>query len=191
VLAKATHLVHLNCNTAVEARLLGLRPIQASFLNSDRVRRHMPLYTEVSVSAQSMDDLCRLLEDEALLAARDDADGIFENWIRPSFHSCDGYAARRVAEAVLARTGPRKPNPGATATPLRRLKLAACGVLGSLPIQMLRRSLQPDRRVKAFSTAEVETLVADFSAHLGLPAPPVRRRRSPWTAMPMGAIEVG
>lgn len=77
------------------------------------------------------------------------------------------------------------------ATPTRRLKLAACGLLGCLPIQVLRRGLQPDRRVKAFSTADVAALVERFSAHLGLPAPPVRRRRSPWTALPMGAIEIG
>jgi surface carbohydrate biosynthesis protein len=195
VLANATHLVHVNCNTSVEARLLGLPPIQASFLNSDMLRDHMPLYSGVSIKAKDLDDLCRLLDDSVLLAARDDAAGIFERWIRPSFHSCDGYAARRVAEAVLAGCGQRVPQEHRTeALGLRtgrQAKLALCGGVGTAAVQWVRSKLHPDRSAKAFTTGQVGDLVSAFGRQLGMELQPVRRLRSPWTGLPMSSIQIG
>lgn len=193
VLANATHLVHLNCNTSVEARLLGVPVIQAAFLNSDLLRRQMPLYTGVSVAAESMDDLCRLLDDPAALAARDDAEETFEQWIRPVFHDCDGLAARRVAEVVLAR---RRPRPHAAsergmALLRRRLKLALSGTVGTAAVHAVRQRLQPNRKVKAFSPQDVRSLVETYCKEAGWPVPAVRRLPSPWTGLPMSAVRIG
>lgn len=195
VLANASHLVHLNCNTSVEARLLGLKPIQASFLNSELLSNHMPLYTGVSIKAESLDDLCRLLEDDALLAARDNSAGIFERWIRPSFHLCDGRAANRVADAVLAGTRPRGPRQTvkeSLGTRLKRqAKLVLSGTIGTGAIQAVRRNLHPDRRVKVFTAEHVRAMLTAYCAKEGIPVPPVRRLRSPWTGLPMSGIQIG
>ena len=199
VLAHASRLVHLNCNTSVEARLLGVPAIQLGFLGTDLLRSLLPIYSGVSVIAQDMDDLCRLLDDSDLLAKRDNAKDVFERWIRPAFHSCDGYAARRVAEALIARcrrnaaapSGQRETGEGAIGSGSRRLKLAVCGLLGTSTIQALRRQLRPHRGLKAFSRAQVQALTAELSAQVRMALPPVRQLRSPWTWLPMSAIQVG
>jgi len=199
VLHNAARLVHLNCNTSVEARLLGKTPIQADFLNTDLLRTHLPLYCGVSVPAADLDELCRLLEDDAALAGTDDGSGIFERWIRPAFDACDGYASRRVAQAVLARIRPRAQRRqglpafrDATRRRLRRLRRrVAGGLLGTPLIERGRTALDPTRREKQFSLEQVQELVGLFSAHRGHAAPPVRRLRSPWTGMPMSAIRIG
>ena len=193
VLANATHLVHLNCNTSVEARLLGVPVIQAQYLNSDLLRQQMPLYSAVSVSAKSLDDLCRLLDDPAALAARDDATGIFEQWIRPVFNACDGFAAKRLAEVVLARRRPRQAqhNEHGAALLCRRLKLALSGVVGTAAVHAVRQRLQPNRKVKAFSPQDVRHLVETYCREAGWPVPRVKRLSSPWTGLPMSAVEIG
>jgi surface carbohydrate biosynthesis protein len=193
VLSGATHLVHLNCNTSVEARLLGVPVVQASFLNSDLLRQQMPLYGAVSVTATSMDDLCRLLDDPTTLAARDDATGIFEQWIRPVFHDSDGFAAARLAEVVLARLRPgeRRLSERGMTLLLRRLKLALAGMAGTAAVHAVRQKLQPVRKVKAFSPGEVRSLVDAYCKEAGWPVPPVRRLASPWTGLPMSAVQIG
>jgi surface carbohydrate biosynthesis protein len=193
VLANATHLVHLNCNTSVEARLLGLPAIQAGFLNTPLLRQQMPIYTGVSVSAESMDDLCRLLDDPAFLAERDNTGGVFEQWIRPSFHDCDGFAGRRVAETLLARIALRdRRRPAQANTPLlRRVKLGLSHALGTAAMRRVRRLLRPVRAAKAFTTEDVRRLVEAYSRQAGCPMPPVRRLRSRWTGLPMSAIQIG
>ena len=193
VLANATHLVHLNCNTSVEARLLGVPVIQAQYLNSDLLRTQMPLYSAVSVAADSLDDLCRLLDDPAALAARDDAQGIFEQWIRPVFNACDGFAAKRLAEAVLARRKPREVRLSERGGTLlrRRLKLALSGAVGTAAVHAVRQRLQPNRKVKAFSPQDVRSLVETYCREAGWPVPPVTRLASPWTRLPMSAVQIG
>ena len=194
VLAHATHLVHLNCNTSVEARLLGLPVIQAGFLNTPLLQQQMPIYTGVSVIAESMDDLCRLLDDPAYLAQRDNSSGIFEQWIRPSFHDCDGFAGRRLAELLLARTEPRDrraaQTPGHTPA-LRRAKLALIHAVGTAAVHRVRQMLRPQRKEKAFTVADVRQLVEAYSKQTGVPVPPVRRLRSRLTGLPMSAIQIG
>jgi surface carbohydrate biosynthesis protein len=198
VLANARCLVHLNCNTSVEARLLGVPAIQLGFLASDLLRGLLPIYAGVSIVAEDMDDLCRLVGDSDLLAKRDNAKDVFERWIRPAFHSCDGYAARRVVQSVLARCRNGAKEAGAQGggtqwpDPLgRRLKLALGGLVGTSAIQALRRRLQPHRRVKSFSRRQVQTLAAELSRQQGTAPPPVGQLRSPWTGLPMSAIRLG
>ena len=198
VLANARRLVHFNCNTSVEARLLGLAPIQTGFLTTDFLRTHLPLYTGVSVLAHDIDDLGRLLEDDRVLAARDNSAGVLDRWIRPAFHHCDGHAAERVARGLIARTRPREerlapPEPQEADRLLkarRTLKMALSRALGTSALGLFRAMAKPDRREKAFSLAEVESVVAKLSAHLNRPAPQVRRLRSTWTGMPLLAIQI-
>ncbi len=192
VLSHARRLVHLNCNTSVEARLLGLAPVQAGFLNSDLLRRHLPLYNGVSIIADSMEELCRLLDDDEALAARDRKDDVFEKWIRPSFAACDGFAARRVAEAILSRSRRgegRRPKSyrsaeGAKSKARRALRFALCQTLGTAAVERIVYS-QKRRQGKSFSQQRVQQLVERLSDHLSQPAPPVRRLRSRWTGVPM------
>jgi surface carbohydrate biosynthesis protein len=196
VLANASHLVHVNCNTSVEARLLGLRSIQASFLTTKFLREHLPVYSGVSIAAHDVDDLCRLLSDDTLLNARDDVQGIFERWIRPSFHECDGHAARRIAGTMMATLHeggslPPAGDRGFATTLGPKAKLAVSALLGTEAIQAARRWIHPHRRAKVFSVGQVQDLVQSLSAHAGLAPPPVQRLSSPLTAMPMSAIQIG
>jgi surface carbohydrate biosynthesis protein len=199
VLRNASRIVHLNCNTSVETRMLGAVPIQAGFLNTDFLRTHLPLYTGVSVIAESLDELCRMLDDEAHLAAKDNQSGIAERWIHPSFHLCDGFAARRAAQEILRRC--REPDMAKAVAPaprrsprqelIRNLRVALCGVLGTAAVEDVRAMKEPRRRAKQFSAEQLRALVGQLSAHASRPAPPVRRLRSPWTWAPMTAVQIG
>jgi len=198
-LSQATHLVHLNCNTSVEARLLGVPAIQAGFLNTEFLRTHLPLYSGVSLPASSLDDLVRLLEDPRYLAERDDTAGLFERWIRPSFHLCDGYAARRAANAILRRLRPRSVRLAesrskrlpAMARIRRKGRLIACDLVGTTAIEKVRRKMDPQRNAKVFTEKDIAAAIEALSRHLGRPAPPVRRLRSRLTKAPLNAIQVG
>ncbi|HKY94910.1 MAG TPA: surface carbohydrate biosynthesis protein [Kiloniellales bacterium] len=196
VLANAARLIHLNCNTSVETRMLGGRPIQAGFLNTELLRKHLPLYTGVSVTADSLDELCRMLDDDGYLAAKDDSTGIHERWIQPAFGPCDGYAARRVAEALLARCRPRgqrgiegtSPRESTRAKAARLLRVGLGGLLGTAAIAELRAWRVPRRRAKQFTAEGIRAALTALATHSGQPAPAVRTLRSPWTAMPMAAV---
>ena len=197
VLSQATHLVHLNCNTSVEARLLGVPALQAGFLNSDFLRAHLPLYSGVSTSAPDFEDLVRLIEDKSYLASREDTAGLFERWIRPSFHLCDGFAARRVARGILERLRPRQARDGLRSSlgrteQLRRsCRLALCDLTGTKAIETVQRKLDPLRNAKLFSDGDIAAAVNALSRYLGRPAPPVRRLRGRLTRAPHNAIEIG
>lgn len=201
-LAHARRLVHLNCNTSVEGRLVGLAPIQADFLNSDLLRRHLPLYGAVSVPAASLDELCTLLQDDAALAARDDREGIVERWIRPAFHSSDGRAAERVARALVDSleappetlpSAPPVPAPPVPAAERRRraLTVGLSRALGTVAVNRIRALRKGGQDEKRFSLEQVRDLVERVSALDGLPAPRVRRLRSPLTGAPLQAIQIG
>lgn len=199
VLKNARRIVHLNCNTAVEARMLGGVPIQAGFLNTEFLRTHLPLYTGVSVIADTPDELNRMLEDDAYLAGKDNEAGIAERWIHPSFHLCDGFAARRAAEGILERCRPpgeRRPDTTAPRRSakeelVRNFRVALCGVLGTAAVEKVRVMKEPRRAAKQFSAEQIRALVNQLSAHAGQPAPKVRRLRSPWTGAPMAAVQIG
>lgn len=198
VLHNAARVIHLNCNTSVEARLLGGRPIQVGFLNTEFLRTHLPLYTGVSVIADSLGELCRMLDDDEYLATKDDGTGIEERWIRPAFHVSDGYAARRVAQALLERCRPKSQRSvespavreSAEKVTGRLLRLSLCGVFGTAAIAELRARLEPRRRAKEFTAAGIRTIIEALCEHSGETPPKVRALRSPWTAMPLAAVEI-
>jgi hypothetical protein len=64
-------------------------------------------------------------------------------------------------------------------------------VLGTAAVAEVRARRVPRRRAKHFTADQIRTAIEALAAHIGEPPPKVRTRRSPWTAMPMAAVQIG
>lgn len=196
-LTHASMVVHLNCNTAVEARMAALPAVQMDFLNTARLRDHQPLYSDVSLLAESAEDLAALVGDDAALAARDHPERLYERFVKPCFHLNDGRAAERVAERLLALPAPDRPlrslrlalrssRPGFSA---RRAAWSLAGLAaGSRAAEGLRSALWPRRRAKAVAPERVRAHLARLTEIDGGPPLEARRLRGPQRASALGAI---
>ena len=181
--------VHLNCGSSVDVARMGKTPVSMEFLNTEFMRRHAPLPSQVSCQAQGLQDLLALVGDPLLRVARYDLLKARRE-IEPWYHFSDGRAAERVADFVLSRVGKtkqvarrslsaallggrRRPSPRQYL--LGGLSLAAGSYAASLAVDRLQRA----RRGKHIDHAAVRELVARYGQLDGGPALQVSRMCSP------------
>ncbi len=197
VLSQAACLVHLNCNTSVEARLLDIAPLQVGHLNTARLKRHLPLYGGVSIETQGLDDLIALIREPGLAARRDRPESVFAQWIEPNLHLCDGRASERAARHILELTptaarGPMLPLLARASrrrlAPRRALWAAAGTALGTAGAERLRAWHRKGRRDKAIPLDSVAGLAHRIARHSGERPPQAQRLRSPASGLPLAAI---
>jgi surface carbohydrate biosynthesis protein len=202
VISNADCVVHLNCGTAVETLLLGKTAISLEFLNSDRMRRHAPLPSQISCAASSEEHLQRLIRDPGSRPSTETRMELFARFVRPYFHDIDGQAALRVAQHAIAaaaeRTRPRR----------RSLLCAACGgvqrprtgqllqglasiAAGSLAVSRWRERASPARAAKAVDAEDVKATLTRLHAVAEVsPQLTITQAQHPYTAAQLASISV-
>ena len=196
VIANAACVVHLNCGTAVESAMLGTPAISLEFLNTETMRAHAALPSQLSIAASSFDDLEQLVREEAQLAGRVPLRERLEPW----FHRIDGQAASRVADAALTLAGsadaPRRSLAlglrGARRVSAPRLLAgAATALLGSRRAAWVQGLAKPARRAKAFGAQDIESRVRSLASLEGASSRyAIEHARHPVTGMRLGSIRV-
>ena len=193
-------IVHLNCGSSVDAVRMGKTPISIEFLNSEVMRRHAPLPSQVSCHANSLNDLLELVGDVSLRANRYDVLKARRK-IEPWFHLSDGRAAERTAEFLLGKGGQTKSGArrslrsaffaGRSRPTLRQTLLGALSLaMGSYIASMLLNFLQNARRGKHFDLGAVRDLIELYS-HLDCgPQFQVNRLRSPIAGQPLSSFSI-
>jgi surface carbohydrate biosynthesis protein len=192
VIANAACVVHLNCGTAVESAMLGTPAISLEFLNTETMRAHAALPSQLSVAASSLAELERLVQLDATAPPRHEA-------LEPWFHRIDGQAASRVAEAALSLAGSAAPRRSLAvsvrgARPLaapRLLAGAASALLGSRRASRAQGLVKPARRAKAFGARDIESRIHALASVDGTTRRlAVEHARHPFTAMPLATVRV-
>jgi surface carbohydrate biosynthesis protein len=169
-IANATCVLHLNCGTAVDALMLGTPAISMEFLNSETMRSHAKLPATVSIRADSFDELEGLVADPAELARRqvDEREALVAQFVEPWFHTLDGRASERLADAAMAAVAGR-PSPrrsirasmwGGRKRSIGRLVTGmTCNLLGSKSASQLLMFRLPERRSKAITLDDVRSRI--------------------------------
>ena len=199
-IANARCVVHLNCGTSVEAVMLRRPPLAMEFLNTDFLRRHSPLPSAVSAPMASLDALVAAARDPAPVDAARPYAELYDRHIRPWFHLADGKAAERVAAAALEAASGAAPRRGLARalaggrpapSAAQRLQGALGVALGTSTSAGLRALLDPRRRAKSFTPAEVESSLRRIDAAEGSGAAArVAPARHPLTGARLASIEV-
>lgn len=199
-LRHARAVLHVNCGTSVEAIMLGRLPVSMEFLNTDRMRRHIPLPSAISLRAGSFEELDRILKDISRAAEAFDFAGTYRTHIHPWFHANDGRASERLVDAVAQAAPPHPRNTRSIAMALRgarsnvrflqALQNFLSNVLGSRLISEARASFRPRRREKLLSQHDVENLLLMIRRHQGCPPFAVARARHPLSGLPLGSLRI-
>ncbi len=200
VIAHADCVLHLNCGTAVETLLLGKIPISLEFLNTDFMRRHTPLPSQLSCLAATIEDLDLLVRDAALRSARFDADAARAR-IEPWFHAIDGGASARVAEILAANKGSGVTAKRSLAVSLRSgwpqpsmgqfMQGLVGQTFGSLGASWLRSLAQPGRREKSLTPSQMLGMLQGFAACEGDALKfRVGHARHPYTGLPLASLSL-
>jgi surface carbohydrate biosynthesis protein len=194
LIANAACVVHLNCGTAVESTMLGTPAISLEFLNTDTMRAHAALPSQLSIAASSIDELERIVR-----GAQPGASARREH-LEPWFHRIDGEAASRVADAALEISSDAREPRRSIAASLRGARAvsaprvlagAASALLGSRRAGRVQGLLKPARRAKAFSAQDVESCVQSLAKVEGANSRfTVAHARHPLTGMRLGSIRV-
>lgn len=104
VINNATCVLHLNCQSSVETTLLGKLPVSMEFLNTERLRTHFPLPSQISYPAKSFDELETIVRNPHLKLKETERAAVFEKYIKPWFNTIDGKASERVADILIDKT---------------------------------------------------------------------------------------
>lgn len=169
----ADFVIHLNCSTSVESRLLGKTAYSLEFLNSDLLRANIMVPSQISVPVHSAEELNRIVKHPG----RAVPDESYRDIIYPWFYKCDGSAAQRVTEiatSVLAATGGSarrrmfylKSIAGCFHRPQAKHLLlgAASQLVGSQAVESLRKRFHRKRAMKyvtpAFLKQQVDRIAA-------------------------------
>ncbi|MBI1920070.1 MAG: hypothetical protein HYS23_03210 [Geobacter sp.] len=96
----ARYVIHLNCGTSVETRLLGKIPLSLEFLNSELLKVRISVPSKISYGLVSVDELNSILQGKLNIPDNAFCDSAYLPHIMPWFHGCDGHSAERVAELI-------------------------------------------------------------------------------------------
>lgn len=102
VINGADFVIHLNCGTSVETRLLGKNAYSLEFLNSDTLRVNITIPSRISIPVGSVDELDSIIKHYPKMNGAQAQDGSFREIIYPWFGQCDGNASERVAEKITS-----------------------------------------------------------------------------------------
>ena len=184
-LSSSACLLHVNCTTAIEACLTGVPPISLDYINEASLKKMARLPSEISHKARSLAEALALIDRAGKLEP-----GVAQERIAPFFGPLDGAAANRVVEA-LVHTPLRLAMPDAGSPPNWRSRLAAWlgRALGSGVIEGMRRQIEPSRRLKAFSAADVRRRIERIARAHGQTPAKVEQSRS-LLGLPIVAIKI-
>ncbi len=202
VIAHASLVLHLNCGSAVETNLLGKIPVSLEFLNTDTMRRHAPLPSQISCPAEGYDELCAWVRDPGGCAARHDPALVMKDHIAPWFGPIDGRASERLADGLveLARRSTRTPRRSLARSlrggrspmaPGRLAQGVLANLLGTRAMSVLRHVLTPARRGKSVTPADIVARMDRFAAVASIALDyTCRYARHPITGLPLTSIEL-
>ncbi|MBI3757814.1 MAG: hypothetical protein HY267_07555 [Deltaproteobacteria bacterium] len=177
VIAHARCVLHLNCGTATEACLMGKLPVSMEFLNTERLLRHTPLPSRVSLAVGSREELDALVKKPEPFARHYDAAGVYAKYIEPWFHLRDGQAYSRVSRVILEAAKNRAAGDtpgryrmaarGCFTKPhwLQRLQGVAACVVGSLAVAKLREHAH---RARAAKSMDIGNILRDLERIAGI-----------------------
>lgn len=201
-IANANCLIHLNCGTSVECNLLGKVPLSMEFLNTEILRRHSPLPSEISCRAESYADLNRLIRDTQAREARHQAAEVCTTHLARWFGPLDGQAAARVAEGLIEMSCGRTDSAqwswtvslraSRQQTNLRRFTFGLFGnMLGTAVTTCAGYVFERARWAKAVTVHDVFARIQAFMQLAGIALPiKCRRAKHPYTGFPMASIEL-
>lgn len=199
-IAACACVVHLNCGSAIDARISGKPAVSMEFLNNPTMRMHAPLPSQVSEGVDSVSALierakCYLAGETA---TESDAQALLiEDW----FHKRDGKAAQRAAEFLDKRwrakptaTTPNwefacrgsQPHPSAS----QRAKGLLGLLLGSRLGSRLAGMMQNKRLGKSFAVRDVAQLLAKWQGLGEFKHLSVAPSRCPRTGRVLNSIKI-
>lgn len=179
VIAHARCVLHLNCGTAIETCLVGKLPVSMEFLNTERLLRHTPLPSRVSLPVHSREQLDELVRDARSFWVRYDNNAMYERYIEPWFYKRDGEAHLRVTRVIqnaLQRIDKKKHFPdyqssmrGCRSKPrlAQRLQGVMACILGSRTISIFRRFLNSVRSEKYIEIEDIQEKLSKISGIKG------------------------
>lgn len=175
VISKAKFVIHVNCSTSVEARLLGKLPVSLEFLNSEILKANIRLPSQISYIVDNVEELDEVVKDED----RDQRDRLsntsVHELIAPWFYKCDGNAGERVAD-VVTELGRRTRESMSRRSYWKSIKscytkarfkylIQGIGVQlgGSFILSRLRMLLRKGRRMKYVTAETVARRIGEFA----------------------------
>jgi hypothetical protein len=102
VINAADLVLHLNCGTSVETRLLGKVPVSLELLNSEVIRYNVSVPSDISFPVHCFEDLDNLVKAADGISLQYQARESYCHIIDPWFREVDGRAAERVS-AIVSR----------------------------------------------------------------------------------------
>ena len=100
VINAADLVLHLNCGTSVETRLLGKVPVSLELLNSELIRCNISVPSEISFPVHRFEDLDNLVKAADGISLPYQARESYCHVIDPWFREVDGRAAERASSIV-------------------------------------------------------------------------------------------
>jgi surface carbohydrate biosynthesis protein len=199
VIQNCEKMIHLNCGTAVDARILGKRPISLEFINSPILKNYCPLPSRVSVGVNSLLDL----EKEILHSSEEPrASETYREYIEPDFGINDGSAAERVSRSVIEilgnSTGSRSYFSSIMGSKRKvQMRTIAQGfagnIFGTKRVELFRSLFDRNRSDKAISSDSIQTLASTIAKMDGFTEAisNVANVRHPITRTPLSSVGVG
>lgn len=203
VIHNSACVLHLNCQTAVETLLLDKLPVSMEFLNSEPLRQHYPLPSQISHCAQSLDEIDDIIRNPEAYRSHYPAGRIYEQYIEPSFHINDGNAAARVADVVMTYTCSSRrigwirrhglSIDGCLERPrlLQRAQGLLMNLVGSRAVSEWRGRLNPVRQTKDVGADFVTSMLNKIARHDGAATGfKVSHARSVGLGLPLATLRV-
>jgi hypothetical protein len=137
------------------------------YLNTERLLRHTPLPSRVSIAVGSREELDDLVKKPEPFVQRYDAAGVYAKYIEPWFHARDGQAYSRVARVILeagknrsvahysGRYGMAARGSFSKPRILQCLQGVAACVVGSLAVAKLRERTSRARATKSMDIGNI------------------------------------
>jgi len=201
IINNANCVIHLNCGTSVEAILLEKVPISLEYLNTETLRLHSPLPSQLSYHVESFEHLNNVLRSIDDMSASFDFSGLYREYIQPWFNDVDGFAGKKIAD-ILSKNLKTKPHNDKKI--LLKASLQNCrdnpnllqliqgctnNLIGSKAGARLRNIIQPKRRLKYFDANDVSQILADFADGEGVEERIFPHHiRHPLTGLPLSTV---
>jgi surface carbohydrate biosynthesis protein len=167
--------LHLNCGTSVETRLLGKVPVSLEFLNSDAVKYNVTVPSKISYPVKGIEELDTLMKNpDAIPASYRQMESSYQE-LKPWFGELDGKAAERAASIVAQHV---LPCPRTTKMSCGLRGLCSCQVhpkgrhvilgavallFGSRRVAAFRNMIRPQRAMKYTKVSAVRDKIKEFA----------------------------
>ncbi len=200
VIQNSECVLHLNCGTSIEAIMLDKLPLAMEFLNTPHMSQHSTLPSRVSLRADTEQQLYEYISDIPGASRRFDFGSRYREQIHPWFYLNDGFAADRVAGALIASldkrgaTGSRSSIRRSLASSRRvsrtsqRAQAVIANLFGSRLTGQLRATLQPKRAAKQLHRMDIANVLGSLALHEGVGTRRVDLARHPMTGMPLSSV---